>query len=52
VTGGKYSCWLEELRLMVVICSCMLGLIGGRFSSGSWSWNEADGVDLLLAFLA
>jgi hypothetical protein len=24
----------------------------GKFSHGGWSWNEADGVDLLLAFLA
>jgi hypothetical protein len=27
-------------------------MTGGKFSHGGWSWNEADGVDLLLAFLA
>jgi hypothetical protein len=30
----------------------ILGLTVGKFSHGGWSWNEADGVDLLLAFLA
>jgi hypothetical protein len=24
----------------------------GKFSPGGWSWNEADGLDVLLAFLA
>jgi hypothetical protein len=32
--------------------SAILGLTVGKFSHGGWSWNEADGVDLLLAFLA
>jgi hypothetical protein len=30
----------------------MLGLTVGEFSHGSWSWNEADGIGLLLALLA
>jgi hypothetical protein len=40
------------MKLMVLICSGILGLIESKFSHGGWSWNEADGVDLLLAFLA
>jgi hypothetical protein len=30
----------------------ILGLTVGKFTHGGWSWNEADGVDLLLTFLA
>jgi hypothetical protein len=30
----------------------MLGLTVCKFSHGGWSWNLADGVDLLLEFLA
>jgi hypothetical protein len=32
--------------------SAILGLTVGKFSLDGWSWNEVDGVDLLLAFLA
>jgi hypothetical protein len=40
------------MKLMVLICSWHLGLTAGKFSHGGWTWIEADGVDLLLAFLA
>jgi hypothetical protein len=30
----------------------ILGLTECKFSHSGWSWNEADGVDLLLAFMA
>jgi hypothetical protein len=37
----------------VLICSPgILGFTGCKFYHDGWSWNEADGVDLLLAFLA
>jgi hypothetical protein len=42
-----------EMKLMVLICSWYsIGLTVCKFSHGGWSLNEADGVDLLLAFLA
>jgi hypothetical protein len=40
------------MKLMVLICSCHSCLTGCKFSHHGWSWNEADGVDLLLLFLA
>jgi hypothetical protein len=39
------------MKLMVFICSWHSWLDSGKFSHGGWSWNEADGVHLLLAFL-
>jgi hypothetical protein len=42
------------MKLMVLTQSApgILGLTGGKFSHSGWCWNEPDGVDLLLAFLA
>jgi hypothetical protein len=41
------------MKLMVLIWSPgILGLTGCKFSDGGWSWDEADGPDLLLALLA
>jgi hypothetical protein len=36
------------MKLIVLICSCHSWLTVGKFSHGGWSWNEVDGVDLLL----
>jgi hypothetical protein len=30
----------------------IIGVTVGKFSCGGWRWIEADGHDLLLAFLA
>jgi hypothetical protein len=41
------------MKLMVLICYWHSWLMtASKFSHGGWSRNEADSVDLLLAFLA
>jgi hypothetical protein len=39
------------MKLIVLIYSWHFGMTEGKFSHSGWSWNEADGVHLLLAFL-
>jgi hypothetical protein len=34
------------MKLMVLICT------ESKFSHSGWSWDEADGLDLFLEFLA
>jgi hypothetical protein len=38
------------MKLTVFMC-LWYGLTGGKFSHGGWSWNEADYLDVLVAFL-
>ena len=40
------------MKLMVLMLLGHFGLIAGKFSDGGWSWNEAEGLDALGAFLA
>jgi hypothetical protein len=40
------------LKLTVLICLWHIGLTGGEFCHGGWSWNEPDCLDVLVASLA